>query len=129
MGDPLRPQSERIRRREAAMLKNHSIPLRATLILLGSLAAAAFAQNPAKPPAPAATDVQRDLQQLMDQAARLDPKASDYPARVKTILQALIQANQALARENAALKEQLQHAPARATTSTRRPAAARKPAA
>jgi hypothetical protein len=63
------------------------------------------ATNP--PTQPTAHDPEADLQRLLDQVGRLDPKSADYSTRLKGILQELIRVNQDLARENAALRRQL----------------------
>src|SRR5262245_8498034 len=75
-------------------------------ILVGSLASGTpWAQNPGT--APPAKDPQAELKSLTEQVAHLDPKAPDYGARVKTILEGLIRVNQQLAAENSALRERL----------------------
>jgi hypothetical protein len=69
-------------------------------------------QNPPAAPAqPAARDPEAELQRLLEEVTRLDPKAPDYQARLRLIVENLIRVNQSLARENAALRQQLAAAP------------------
>lgn len=80
------------------------------------LASHAAAQQPSPPPASAVPAATRDLRAELDRLAadlqKLEPTAPDYNARSKTILQRLIEVNQALLRENAALRDHLSASPA-----------------
>lgn len=91
----------------------------------GSPAAHVAAQQPAAPnSAPEAKNLLGELQNLQEQVAKLDPKAPDYPVRLKAALQELIRLNQALALENQHLRDQLRAAAATAAPgagSTARP--------
>ncbi len=105
--------------------------LRPCLLIMGLVCLLVVASTPAaqQPPAGqlptgAAKTPDAELQALLDQVTKLDPRAPDYPARLKAVLQDLIRINQALARENAALRTQLS-----AGSSTRPPRAGTRPAA
>ena len=74
------------------------------VVLAAVIGGSARAQN--HPPAAPAADPQAELARLADQVSRLDPKAPAYAARIKAVLEELIRVNQALARENAALRAQ-----------------------
>ena len=86
----------------------------ATFPQLASHAAVQQTSPPATAPAPV-RDLRAELDRLAAELQKLEPTAADYNARSKAILQRLIEVNQALLRENAALRDRVVAAPAPAT--------------